>query len=375
MSSGGDVPERILFVAPGARPGGGNRFLLSTGAELRRRGVVVDLLFLRDGPAVAAARREGFAVDVADLPPPDLAAPLRSARATARAVRLLRRRRPVIVHANDLLAARSVAIASRWVGASLVCHNHRPQPLTDRELAWAFRGLPAPRAVIDVCETNAAANRDLLRRRWPRVAHAVVRNGIDLGALAPASRPAGGNAHRLGCVANLLPIKRIEDLLDMMALLARRRADIELWLIGDDSLDRDYSARLRARASYLGDRVRFLGRRDDVTALLGELDLVVHAAEAEACPFALLEALACGMPVVAADSGGVAEIVQHEESGWLVPPRRPDLLAERVDALLDDRQAMRRCAAAGRRRVEQLFDVRDSGAALLAIYGAARRPS
>lgn len=357
--------------------GGGNKFLLLTGTEMQRRGDCVMVLFPETGPAVAAARDRGLEIEVAAIPVLDSSAPLRSLLGIARTLTLVRRLRPHVVHVNGISAARLFALPCRCAGVPLICHNHRMQPITDSELVWAFRYLPVPRVLIDVCETAGVKNRDRLWQHWPRTMHAVVRNGIDLGDLPAVVLPPrperpdrSDHPFRIGSVANLLPVKRIEDLIDMAALLVRARPKLELWLIGDDSLDPDYCARLRTRCATAGlnDHVRFLGRRGDVAALLGELDLVVHAAEHEACPFALLEALAHGVPVVACANGGVAEIIEHGSSGWLVPPRRPDLLAEQVEALLDNPAGMQRSAELGRRRVEDLFDIRASVASLREIY-------
>lgn len=368
-------PRRVLFAAGSAQLGGGNRFLLLTAAELRRRGVQVRLLFPSDGPAAAEARRRAIDAVILPLPAPDLAAPWSTVNGAVTAMRMILSWTPQIVHANDITVARSLALAARFAGSTLVCHMHRPEPLTEREVIWAFRGLPKPHVMIDVCRATGAANGVLLRRHLPHTVHSIVPNGVDLTELAP-SAPTGDSARcRVGCIANLLPVKRHDDLLDMLPRLAASHPSVELWLIGDDSLDALYSARLRQRCeaeAELRGRVRFLGRRDDVPALLGQLDLVIHAAEREACSLALLEALASGVPVVASDAGGNGEIIEDGKSGWLVPPGRPDLLAERAAAVLGDQQAHRRCAELGRLRIERHFDIHRTTAALLELYGVAR---
>ncbi len=373
-----NLPRRLLFAAGGAQLGGGNRFLLLTAAELRRRGVDVRLLFPSDGPAAAEARRRAFGTVVLPLPAPDLAAPWSTVNGAVTAMRMILSWTPQIVHANDIAAARPLALAARLAGSTLVCHVHRSEPLTEREVIWSFRGLPGPHAMIDVCEAMGTANGTLLRRHLPHAAHTIVPNGVDLTELAPIA-PAGDSARRrVGYIANLLPVKRHDDLLDMLPRLAAAHPNVELWLIGDDSLDADYSARLRQRCdteTELRGRVRFLGRRDDVPSLLGQLDLVIHAAEREACSLALLEALARGVPVVASDAGGNREIIEDGVSGWLVPPGRPDLLAERAAAVLGDPQARRRCAELGRLRVERHFDIRRTTVALLDLYRVVRAAS
>jgi glycosyltransferase involved in cell wall biosynthesis len=363
--------ERVLFVTSSARLGGGNRFIIATARELERRGIAVGVAFLSEGPARAAADEAGLKTLGWDLYPPEIARPLRSVAALLRSLPRIRRWAPDVVHANDVDAARAVSVASRLSGASLVCHLHRLEPLTYEELTWAFRGLPAPHAVIEVHRSGYDRNREAMQRALPNSAHHIVYNGIEL-ARPRLARPRGSGRKRVGCVANLLPIKRIEDLLEMTAALLAKHAEMELWLIGDDSLDRDYAAELHSRREALGlaaDRVRFLGRCDDIPSLLAQLDVAVHASENEACPLAVFEAMAGALPVVATAVGAVAETVEDGVHGFLVPPRRPDLLAERVGRLMRDPALAQRIGAAGRRLVEDVFDIRRTVDELLDIYG------
>jgi len=78
----------------------------------------------------------------------------------------------------------------------------------------------------------------------------------------------------------------------------------------------------------------------------------------EALGVAILEAMACSKPVVATNVGGIPEVVKDEETGILVPPGNPQVLAKVIVNLLKDREKARRMGLAGRRRVEQYFDIK-----------------
>ncbi len=127
---------------------------------------------------------------------------------------------------------------------------------------------------------------------------------------------------------------------------------------------------LEALAQDLGvaDRVRFLGQRDDVAALLSTSDLMVLPSLVEGLPVSVLEAMAAEKPVVATAIGGTDEAVVHGETGLLVPPRDPAALAVAIRTLLRDRGLSARLAAAGRARVEARFSREAMVAGICRVY-------
>jgi glycosyltransferase involved in cell wall biosynthesis len=84
----------------------------------------------------------------------------------------------------------------------------------------------------------------------------------------------------------------------------------------------------------LGDRCRFVGPVDEVPAVLRSLDVLVNASASEPFGLSVLEAQACGVPVIGAASGGIPEFVTDGETGLLVTPGRPDALAAGLSRLL-----------------------------------------
>jgi glycosyltransferase involved in cell wall biosynthesis len=113
------------------------------------------------------------------------------------------------------------------------------------------------------------------------------------------------------------PSKRIEDLISCVDTLGDRR--IRLVIAGSTSGYPEYERRIRERGAALGEAVRFCGNRDDMAALFGASDVVVHTGIVEGMPLTLIEAQACGTPVIAYDVAGVAEAVVDGTTGLLVP--------------------------------------------------------
>jgi glycosyltransferase involved in cell wall biosynthesis len=127
-------------------------------------------------------------------------------------------------------------------------------------------------------------------------------------------------------------------------------------------------ARLREDIATHGwqERVRLLGFRDDLPRLLPCLDVLAHPAEMEGLGVSLLQAAACGVPIVASAVGGIPEVVR--DNGCLVPAGDSAALAQALTRVLDDPQAAARMGERGRWWVEQQFSVPAMVAGNLAAY-------
>jgi glycosyltransferase involved in cell wall biosynthesis len=125
------------------------------------------------------------------------------------------------------------------------------------------------------------------------------------------------------------------------------------------------------------DRVSLPGFRDDLARILPAIDLLVHPALMEGLGVALLQAAACGIPLVAARAGGIPEVCIDGETGWLVEPDDPPALAAALNAALGDPAEARRRGLAGRRLVERSFSipamVEGNRSAYLAVLGGRSR--
>ena len=189
----------------------------------------------------------------------------------------------------------------------------------------------------------------------------VVPCGVDLSTFTPAGpRDRRGRRRRIVVLGRLVARKGVDDVIRALALLPR---DVELVVAGGpttDRLDRDAEAgRLRYLAATLGvaDRVVMLGAvpRDRVPALLRSADAVVCTPWYEPFGIVPLEAMACGVPVVASAVGGMLDSVIDGRTGLHVPPHDPSAIAAAVGRLLDDTRLRRRMGVAGRRRAVHCF--------------------
>jgi glycosyltransferase involved in cell wall biosynthesis len=184
---------------------------------------------------------------------------------------------------------------------------------------------------------------------------AVVRNGIDLrrfdqlAARAPDGPvPDGGPV--VAVVANLWPVKDHRTLVEAAARVRRRIPDVRFALVGDGP-ERGYLME-RIEDLGLGDAVHLLGTRYDVPAILARAAAFCLPSRAEGLSNAIMEAMAAGLPVVATDAGGNAELVQHGSTGFVVPVGDAGAMAERLVELLSDAGRARDMGRRGRAAAE-----------------------
>jgi glycosyltransferase involved in cell wall biosynthesis len=228
-------------------------------------------------------------------------------------------------------------------------HQWLPEVLTTRSLdhgiavsentraAWAARpGMrPSQLSVIpngvDVDRYRHRSNRQLARE------------ALGLGSVGPV----------VAVVARLEPQKGHRHLIDAVAELASTFPRLTLLLAGDGTLRPELEAQARDRG--IGGNVRFLGHRADVRDVLEAADVFVLPSLWEAMPFALLEAMASGLPVVATGVAGVPELVADGRTGYLVPPADAGALAFAVRRVLASGDRGAGMGEAGRERVERHF--------------------
>jgi glycosyltransferase involved in cell wall biosynthesis len=190
----------------------------------------------------------------------------------------------------------------------------------------------------------------------------------------PVSRAALGlneEALVLGTVARFDQIKALDVLLRAYARVLERLPESRLLIVGNGP--EGGSLRALAGSLALNDRVIFAGSIPRAARCLPAMDVYVSASRREGLPLAVLEAMACGLAVVATRVPGHVDAVEHGVTGVLVPPDAPEALGDAVVALLRDGARRRAMGRAGRERVERCFAVGPMVRRVAALYREAAR--
>src|SRR5262249_860561 len=156
-------------------------------------------------------------------------------------------------------------------------------------------------------------------------------------------------------VGRLVPAKGLDMLIDAWARLAAAHPGARLVLVGDGPLRAEIAA--RTHGAGIGERVVFLGARDDVPELLRRADLYVSASRTEGMSNALVEALGTGLAVVATRTGSAPDVVVDGACGLLAPVGDTDALAQGLRRLLEDADLRARMGDAARRRAVSEFSI------------------
>jgi glycosyltransferase involved in cell wall biosynthesis len=263
---------------------------------------------------------------------------------------------PELVHAHFVrpAGAAAVALARRW-GATVVLTEHSGPFAVHTRPGWRCRATSTALSAMDGVAAVSPRLAETLRAFAPSLNVRVLGNVVDTDYFQPPTTSAPSSdpqAFRLVFVGSLVPVKAVDVLLEAAALLAARTPEWNLEIVGDGPMGgglQQQAARLG-----LGPHVQFTGRSDraGVRAALQASNAVVLSSHSETFGVVLIEAMACGKPVVATACGG-PEWVVEPETGLLVPPANPRALSEAMYALVTG--ARRFDGEAVRRRVSARF--------------------
>lgn len=369
---------RVAFVL-GTVTGGTGEHVAMLARGCRERGLAVTV----HGPAPAGRRffpgDPAFVpVEIADRP-----RPARDAAAVLRLRKLLAGSRPQVVHAHGLRAGAVAAFALAGAGwrrrhrCALVVtvHNAPPAAGPSGAVYAVLERIVARRADAVTCVSGDLAAR--MRRLGAAVAGLAIVPAPPAGApgskavAAVRSDLCGDGGPVVLAVGRLAPQKGFTTLLAAATSWQSREPCPVLALAGAGPLDQ----MLRAEADAAGIRMRFLGQRGDVPALLAAADVVVVPSRWEGQPLIVQEALRAGRPLVASRAGGIPGLT-GEDAAVLVPPGDAAALAAAVLTVLDDPGLAARLSEAARARAAALPGEATAVDAALALYQqAARRPA
>jgi len=203
----------------------------------------------------------------------------------------------------------------------------------------------------------------------------VVPCGIDTASFdGDAAADRIGTPPTLLCVATMYEVKGHPYLFEACARLVAAGRDLRCLLVGDGP-DRGTLEQEVARLG-LGERIIFLGQRvrTEIVALMHQADVLVvpsiptSSGRREGLPVVLMEGMAAGLPVVASAISGIPELVEHEVTGLLVPPKDSEALANAIGRLLDDQELRRSIIAGARGRVRGEYDLDVISAKLTGLF-------
>ena len=346
---------RVLQLLATGGTGGAQESYTGLLLHLDRSAYEVRALSLSSGSAVHRLRRLGLDVDVIDEADDEAAVRELTAYLVRNEIDLLHAH----MYRAEVVGARA-AVAAETAVVMATVHSSRVRSVED------IATLAALTPVMDRLIVPSASIVAKVRAEGRGGASfSVIPNGVDLdrfdlplGACSLRREfkiPSG--APVLGVVARLEPEKGHRYLIEAMPAMLQGAPEAWLVIVGEGSLEGELRSLAASLPGLAGERIVFTGRREDVAAITGEIDVAVLPSLREAQGISILEAMARHKPVVASAVGGIPEVLTNGLDGLLVPPADPAALAEACIRLACSPELRARMGEAGRATVEARFSL------------------
>lgn len=392
-------PRVVVFYDHTAMMSGGEIALLNLVQHLDRSRYLPVVVLSADGPLLAKLVESGVETHVLPLETSVMetrkdslgarsllrpAAVLNVVRYAWRLARFLKARHADLLHTNSLksdviggISGRLARIPVIWHIRDRIATDYLPRPAVSA-FRWLCRILPhyiitnSEATLNTLCldlDGRTAVIHSGVTKTYVRVVH----DGV--GDAAVSERQSASLSPKpplIGLVGRLSPWKGQHIFLEAAVQVRKQFPEARFQIIGSAMFgEEEYEARVRNLCETLGmaDRVEFTGYRKDVPALIGQLDLLVHASTSGE-PFGqvVVEGMVAGKPVVATNGGGIPEIVQEGVTGWLVPMGESAPMAEAIVRVLSDPERAAQMGAAGRQRVLEHFTIELTARKVQEVY-------
>ena len=295
--------------------------------------------------------------------------------------RIVRRLQPDVIHAHDPHGVAMAGLALSF-SAGAARGGRVPALVAARRVDFHLKGNSFSRwkyRQVDCFIAASEAIRQMLIADGVPADHTVtVHEGIDVEHVT-AAPPVNVHAafwlpHQapvVGNVAALVPHKGQRYLVDAAHLVVQEMPDVRFIILGEGEL-REHLEK-QVHEYHLEKHVLLPGFRTDVLGCIKGFDLFVMSSVTEGLGTSLLDAMACGRPIVATEAGGIPEIVEDGVNGRLVPPRDAGALARAIVDALKDEPLRSRMGAAGLARVNERFTVERMVAETVSVYARVAR--
>jgi glycosyltransferase involved in cell wall biosynthesis len=368
--------SEVLLLCEYATLSGGEQSMLATLPGMWAAGINPIVACPAEGILAEALRAEGVEIAPFSTFTSD-GQKLSQKQLREELARLIKHRRPGILHANSLSMGRLSGPVAVELGVPSITHLRDVIRLSRQAQA----DLNCHRSLLAV---SKAVRNFLVAGGLDSTKTCVLYNGVDLDLFCPRA-PSGFLHAELGLspqaalagVIGQIGLRKGQDIFVQAAIeVSKKLAEVHFLIIGErfseKAESRDFETALHdAVTGTLHGRLHFLGYRRHMELIYPELTLVVHPARQEPLGRVLLEAAAAGRAVIATDVGGTGEIFPPQrEAALLVPPNDPEKLATGMMELLNDPDRRHRYQLGARRRAEEDFDIKTAVVRLLEHYQA-----
>lgn len=352
---------KVLQVLPELRVGGVERGVVDLSRYLVEQGHEV-VVVSAGGPLVEQIQACGARHVYLPVHQKSLFALFKSSRELTR---LIRNEKIDLIHARSRVPALSAFLSSWRTGVPFIttCHGIYKPHLFSRVMGWGKLVIVPSEAVARHMRDHFGVPPDRLR---------LIHRGVDMKVFQAVKKERPPLPLQVGLIGRLSPSKGHHLFLKALARVHRVLPPLKVFIVGGAQEARSrYQEELLTLVRQLGLSriVEFLGTRYDIPSILSTLDLVVVPSTVEeSFGRSVIEAGACGVPVVATRLGALEEIIEHEKTGLLVEPDDPNALAEAIIRILKDKAFASQLALNLKTKVERLYPLNQMFEKTLSVY-------
>ena len=315
---------RVVYFIAALVPGGAEKQLLLLLENLDRGRYLPHVIAFASGPWAGRFESLGLPLQIILYEQPKCAL-------IANCWRQLRKWKPAIVHTYGMSAnlwGRAAAITAR---VPIIIASERTAPFIKSQLKLLIDHIMRPFTDSWITNSRHAAEFYLRCRIANESRVAIIHNGIDVSMIPIASR--SNRNPEIGTIAALRSEKNFDDLFRAMAKVVSQYPNAKLHIAGDGIIRPE----LETQAANYGIRsnIIFHGWVTDIGCFLAKLDIYVHTALYEGLPNSLMEAMAAGLPCIAYQTTGCAELIRHQETGILVSVANWMAIAEAMVEMIE----------------------------------------
>lgn len=345
---------KVVFIIEDLTYGGKERRLVELLKGLAKEAnFEAELIMLADGIDYEEVRNLRFPIHVIE------SKAKKDITMFSRLYRFLQKSKPAIIHSWGTMPSIYAIPASKMLGIKLINGNitNAPAKLTWFSKGYLWDRLSFPFA--DVIVGNSLAGLKVYRA--PKSKTRCIHNGIDFNRIrALSDRQLVRDKFKvvtefvIGMVARFTKVKDYGTYIEAALQIVRKRSDVSFMAVGDGPELEKFKAIVPAEYK---DRILFTGHQNNVESIVNIFDISVLATYTEGISNAIIEYMLLHKPVVATDGGGTAELLQDGETGFLMPPKNPDVLATKLEYLLNHPEKAEEMGIKGRKRIEEHFSL------------------
>ena len=324
--------KKVVLCIPTLGIGGAERFVADLATNMDRASFDVIVAITRQNTSTYLKDvLEKHGIRIVDLSGPNYLSML------VKQLAFLRKEKPDVVHTN-IGSILHMMMATKLVPVPIklfTLHNQAEYILNQRKInrwlyqkAFSFFGyIP-----VAICENVAQSLMGAFGLSGEQIR--VVNNGIDISKFYPLQNNQHTDSVRIITTGTMYPIKNHMGLIEIFGQLYKKHPHVTLTILGDGELRHALEEKIGQLG--LAEAVHLPGIQQNVCVYLQNADLYVSASKSEGLPLSILEAMACGLPVVATDVGGTVDIVKNGISGIVVPKDNKKALEDALESLIEN---------------------------------------